>query len=326
MTKRLLLILAAAVLGPLLGHVSARLLADDDPAQNSQPTQYVLGAGDLISLHVLDLEDVSEKPVRIDPSGSIDLPLIGRVTASGLSIEQLRETLTKKLTRYIESPQVAINVLEYHSQPVSVLGSVNNPGIQQLQSPKRLLDVISAAGGLKADAGDKLTITRQIHWGLLPLPNARVDSSGHFSIAEVSLDSLTKSKNPIENISVFPNDTVSVPKADIVYVLGQVKRSGGFPLSSHDSISIIKALALAEGLDHDASPRRARIVRGGELASNNAKEIPVNIQLILEGKAPDMQLNANDVLFIPNNAARSATRKAAETALQIATGVAIYRF
>ncbi len=326
MTKILLLILAAVVLGPLLGYLSARQITGHDGTTSSQPTQYLLGPGDLISLHVLDLEDVSEKPVRIDPSGSIDLPLIGRVTATGLSIEQLRETLSKKLTKYIESPQVAINVLEYHSQPVSVLGSVNNPGIQQLQSPKRLLDVISVAGGLKADAGNKLTITRQSHWGLLPLPNAHPDSSGQFSIAEVSLDSLTKSQNPIENIFVFPNDTISVPKAEIVYVLGQVKRSGGFPLNSHDSISIIKALALAEGLDHDASPRKARIVRGGELASNNAKEIPVNIQLILEGKAPDLQLNANDVLFIPNNAAKSATRKAVETALQMATGVAIHGF
>ena len=324
MTKRLLLVLVAAVLSPLLGHAFTSVGTDDKDAKSPQPIQYLLGPGDLISLHVLDLEDVSEKPVRIDPSGSIDLPLIGRLTAAGLSIEQLRTTLAKKLAKYIESPQIAINVLEYHSQPVSVLGAVNSPGIQQLQSPKRLLDVISVAGGLKPEAGDKLTVTRQIHWGTLPLPKAHTDSSGQFSVAEISLDSLTKSQNPVDNIFVFPNDTISVPKAEIVYVLGQVKRSGGFPLDSHNSISIIKALALAQGLDHDASPRKARIVRGGEVASNNAKEIPVDIQMILDGKAPDMQLSADDVLFIPNNTAKSATRRAAEAALQIATGVIIY--
>lgn len=317
--------LAATVVLSGWGNAWCNQSKSSPDAAEKQPLQYLLGPGDLISLHVQDLDDVSEKPVRVDPSGSIDLPLIGRLTAAGLTVDQLRTTLNKKLSKYVESPQIAINVLEYHSQPISVLGAVNSPGIQQLQSPKRLLDVISVAGGLKPEAGAKLTITRQMHWGSLPLPNARTDSSGQFSIAEVSLDALTKSNNPENNIYVYPNDTVSIPKADVVYVLGQVKRSGGFALDTHDSLSIIKALALAQGLDRDAAPKRARIVRASVIASNNTKEIPVNIQMILDGKAPDMLLNADDVLYVPSNAAKSATRRAAEAALQIATGVVIYR-
>ncbi len=295
-----------------------------------QPLHYSLGAGDLISLHVQDLDDVSEKPVRIDPSGVIDLPLIGRVNAAGLSIEQLRDSLTKKLSKYVESPQIAINVVEYHSQPVSVLGEVANPGIQQLQSPKRLLDVISVAGGLKQEAGSQLTVTRQLQWGTLPLPGAHVDQSGQFSIAQLSLDDLTKSRNPQNNIFVRPNDVISIPKAEIVYVLGQVKKSGGFALDNHNSISIIKALALAQGLDHDAAPKKARIVRavsshsGSTSDNGNQTEIAVNIQEILDGKAPDVQLNPDDVLFVPNSLARSASRRALEAALQVATGVAIF--
>ena len=294
--------------------------------QTNQPIQYLLGPGDQIGIHVMDLDDVSDKPVRIDPAGAVDLPLIGRLTAAGLTVEQFRDALTKKLSKYIESPQIAINVLEYHSQPVSILGAVNSPGIHQLTGPKRLLDVISLAGGLRQDAGAKLTITRQTYWGTLPLPNAHTDSSGQFSIAEVSIESLTTAKSPMDNIFVKPNDTVSVPKAEIVYVMGQVKKAGGFQIASRDSISLLKALALAEGLDHDASPKKARIMRASALGtSSNTNEVPVDLQLILAGKAPDVQLHADDVLFIPSNLAQSATRRAAEAALQIATGVVIYR-
>ncbi len=205
-----------------------------------------------------------------------------------------------------------------------MLGEVNTPGIQQLQSPKRLLDVISVAGGLKQRGGFEANHYAANSLGRLALANAHTDTSGQFSIAEVSLDSLTKSQNPLENIFVFLNDTISVPKAQIVYVMGQVKRSGGFPLDTHESISILKAIALAQGMDHDAAPRKARIMRAPEIAANNAKEIPVNVQEILDGKAPDLQLSADDVLYIPSNAAKSATRRAMEAAVQIATGVVIY--
>ncbi len=300
-------------------------VAGAEAARIDQPAQYLLGPGDQLGIHVLDLDEVSDKPVRIDPSGTVDLPLIGRITAAGLTLDQFRDALTKRLSKYIESPQIAINVLEYHSQPVSILGAVNNPGVHQLTGPKRLLDVVSLAGGFRQDAGSKLTITRQLHWGTLPLPNARTDSSGQFSVAEVSVGSLTAAKNPVENIFVKPNDTVSVPKAELVYVMGQVKKAGGFELTSRDSISLLKALALAEGLDHDASPKKARIMRASALQTSNVNEVPVDLQRILEGKAPDVQLHADDVLFIPSNLAQSATRRAAEAALQIATGVVIYR-
>jgi polysaccharide biosynthesis/export protein len=300
-----------------------KAVATSDGSQSN--LQYVLGPGDQITIHVVDLDDVSDKPVRMDPTGSLDLPLIGRLSASGLTVEELKNSLAAKLSKFITSPQISINVTEYHSQPVSVVGAVTNPGIHQLQSPKRLLDVISMAGGLLPDAGSKLLITRQIRWGKLPLPNSKTDESGQYSIAEVALDKLTTGQNPAENIFVRPNDIVSIPRADTVYVLGQVKKAGGFPLRSHDSISLLRALALAEGLDRDAAPKKAKIMRASMLAANKSNETTVDVQQILDGRAPDLQLHADDVLFIPNNLSRSATRRAAEAALQIATGVVIFR-
>lgn len=295
------------------------------PAAKASETQYTLGPGDQISLHVMDLDDVSDKAVRIDPAGNVDLPLVGKVGASGLTVEEFREALSKKLTKYIESPQISINVLEYHSQPVSILGAVTNPGIQQLQGPKRLLDVISTAGGLKPEAGAELTITRPKKMGNLPVAGSHLDSTGEFYVGEVAIDQLTTAQDPKVNINVRPHDTITIPKADIVYVLGQVKRAGGFPITTHDSLSLLKALALAEGLDRDASPKKARIMRASTAGPSGRTDTPVNLQDILDGKAPDLQLHADDVLFIPDNVARSATRRFAEAAIQVATGVAIYR-
>jgi polysaccharide biosynthesis/export protein len=284
---------------------------------------YVLGPEDQISIHVVDLEDVSDKPVRIDPNGFIDLPLAGRIHIAGLTVEQFRSALAASLAKYIDAPKITINILEYRSQPVSILGAVNTPGTHQLQGPKRLIDVISAAGGLKPDAGTKLQITRELRWGMLPLPGAHADSSGAFSTGEVLLGPLTSGQNPGSNIEVRVNDVITVAQTEIVYVVGEVKKSGGFALNAKDNISIIRALSLAEGLNHDAAPKKARILRAA-VGATEPDQIPVNLQMILAGQAPDVVLRPNDVLFVPNNVSGSALKRATEAAIQIATGVAVF--
>ncbi|MDQ2777570.1 MAG: polysaccharide export protein [Acidobacteriota bacterium] len=285
----------------------------------------MLGPEDQISIHVVDLDDVSDKPVRIDPSGFIDLPLIGRVQAGGLSVEQLRDVLAVNLAKYIESPRITINVLEYRSQPVSILGEVNTPGVHQLQGPKNLIDIISLAGGLKPDAGDKLTITRELKWGVLPVSGARSDLSGRFSVADIPLASLTAGHDPAANIAVYPNDVISVGRAAVVYVIGEVKKAGGFSLESRDDISLLRALSLAEGMTHEAAPRKAKILRASNEPQAQAQETAVDVDKILAGKAPDVHLRADDILFIPNSVSGSAMKRAVEAAVQIATGVVIFR-
>jgi polysaccharide export outer membrane protein len=314
------LLLQASLLGGLL---VVACMAASAPAKSSDA--YLLGPEDQLSIHVVDLEEVSDKPFRVDPSGMVDLPLAGRVHVAGLSLEQLRTILALRLAKYITNPQITINVIEYRSQPVSVLGEVNNPGVHQLQGPKHLVDVISSAGGLKADAGSRLNITRDIRWGTLSLPDAHTDASGQYLIADVSLDDITSGKHADQNIEVRADDVISVPRADLVYVVGEVKKAGGFSLNATDSLSLIRALSLAEGFGSGAAPKKARILRAaaGQLSATN--EVPVNLQQILAGKAPDQLLFKNDVLFIPNNVPASAMKRAMEAAVQIATGVIIFR-
>ncbi len=286
---------------------------------------YVLGPEDQLAVHIVDLDEISDKPVRIDPNGYLELPLVGRLHAAGLTLEQLRAVLAAQATKYIDAPQITINVLEYRSQPVSILGEVNSPGLHQLAGPTRLLDVISLAGGLKPDAGQKLTLTRRRKQGTLPLPDARPDPSGEYSVATVRLNALLDGTNPSGNIEVRANDVISVSRADLVYVVGEVKKAGGISLNSEDTISLTQALSLAEGTGPGAAPRKARILRAVNGKASNQNEVPVDLSKVMAGKAPDLTLHPNDVLFVPDNIPASAMKRATEAAIQMATGVMIYR-
>ncbi len=138
-----------------------------------------MGAGDQIVVRVPDLEEIDNKTIPIDQEGNIDLPKVGRVKASGLNTEQLAAAIAEKLRKYLVNPDVAVYLNEMKSQPVSVLGDVQTPGVHQLQGQKTLFEVLSLAGGLRAEAGNVINITRRIEWGVIPLPNVKTDPPGN---------------------------------------------------------------------------------------------------------------------------------------------------
>ncbi|CAN5559052.1 hypothetical protein BH10ACI4_BH10ACI4_17810 [soil metagenome] len=293
--------------------------------RSSVNQEYFLAPGDQILLHVVDMEEFADKTVRLDPNGYIDLPLIGRMQASGLTLEQFKEHLSAKLSKYINDPQISANFVEDQGRPVSIIGEVNTPGVRQLHGPQRLIEAISMAGGVKQDAGPKIIITRQLKWGALPLPDSRTDLTHTYTTASLSLDDLMNSTDPENNIFMQPNDIISIPKAQVVYVVGNVKKAGGFQLSSRGTVSILQAVALAEGLSPDAAGSRARIIRPAPGGDGKPKEIPVNVAKVFDGSEPDVPMYANDVLFIPNSLAKSSLRRSAEAVLQVTTGILIYR-
>jgi polysaccharide biosynthesis/export protein len=235
----------------------------------------------------------------------------------------LEATLTARLKDYLQEPVVTVSVSEFRSHPVSVLGAVNNPGVHQIRGRKTLFEVISEAGGLKNEAGNAIKITRRKEYGPIPLAGATPDPSGEFSVAEISVKSVMEARNPKENIQVEPNDVISVPRAELVYVIGAVKRAGGFVLSEREQISVLQALSMAEGLDRVAAASNARILRAA--GGVNRTEIPVDVRQILTGKTRDVPMQANDILFIPTSAAKSAGLRGLEAIIQLGTGVAIYR-
>ncbi len=289
------------------------------------PPEFTLGVGDQISVHVADMDDLPSEPMRIGPNGTLDFPMIGQVQASGLTVEQFRQELSTRLRKYIATPDITVNLVESESRPVSVVGEVVNPGVRQMVGPRRLLDVISMAGGLKPDAGPNVLITRESQWGKLHAGAVTEDPATHDSSTTLPLDSLLSLKSPQNNILMQPGDTVSVPRADLVYVVGDVKKSGGFELTTHNTMSLLHAVTLAEGLGPDNAAGRARILRPAPNGDGSMSQIPIDIPKILDGRDKDVPLFANDILFVPHSGFKVGTRRAIEAAIALATGALIYR-
>lgn len=307
--------------GDTLAVSDGMVLDDTDIA--SLHSNYVLGQDDQITLFVSDVEELSGKPIRIDMKGNINLPMAGRVHAAGLTADQLEQGIADRLKRFLQNPEVMVSITEFRSQPISVLGAVGSPGVHQVQGHKTLFEVLSLAGGLRQDAGPAVKITRDLKWGRIPLPDAKDDPTGKFSVASVSARSVMNATDPAENIAIKPQDVISVPRAGVVYVIGAVHKPGGFVLGEKESLSTLQVVSLAEGLDHTAAPRSARIMR--TLPGNSARsEIPVDLSKLMSGKAPDLLLKADDILFIPNSASKRAGVRAMEAAIQIGTGMAMY--
>jgi polysaccharide export outer membrane protein len=296
------------------------------PQKTSGPERvagYVLGPEDQIIIRAFQAEEISDKPFEIGGDGYINVPMVGRIRAAGLRIDQLESELTAQLGTYIQHPQVTVLVSDYHSQPISVVGAVNNPGVIQLKGRKTLVEVIALAGGLHPDAGNTATITRELSDGRTPLPHAEIDPGGKISITRVNLRKVMDAQAPEDNVVIETNDVVTIPRALMVYVVGEVQKPGGFVLNERDTVSVLQALSLAGGLTANAAPKKAKILRG-EIGKSTRIEVASDLHNMLGGKAPDIPLHADDILFVPNSVSKSAGRNALQAVMGMA-GAAIWR-
>ncbi len=309
-----------------------------------------IGPDDLLNISVFEAPEMNCS-VRISASGEISLQLLGAVHAAGLTPRELESVLQGLLRRtYMKDPHVGVFVQELQSHAVSVVGAVKMPGVFQIRGTKTLIEVLSLAQGLADDAGDTVLIMHGAGYvefgssngpdsalaGIAPVPPpqeafAKNDGSPppapekSGEIEEINLKKLLESVDSTLNVRVRPGDIVKVPRAGIVYVVGEVQKPGGFVLQNNENISVLQALALAEGPTHTSAISRARIIRT-DPATGKRTEIPMNLGKILSGKAPDTFLEPKDIVFVPNSAAKNVFYRGSEAALQTATGVAIYRW
>jgi polysaccharide biosynthesis/export protein len=292
-------------------------------AQVQGTSSYVLGSGDQIVIRAANVPDISEKPIRVDLNGNINMPTMGRIAAGGMTVEQLEAEIVKRLKVYLEEPDVAVSVAEYQSQPVSVFGEVATPGVQQLQGRKTLVEILSLTGGTKPEAGPTVRITRRLEYGRIPLPGAADDPTGKFSVAELELKPLIQAKTPEKDIAIQPYDVISVPKAEFVYVAGDVTKSGALTLNDRPTMLIMEALSSTGGISKTANPKKARILRSVP-GSSRRDQVPVDIAKIMNGKGEDVELLAGDILFIPGSASRKASLRALEVAISSGTAILTY--
>jgi polysaccharide export outer membrane protein len=298
---------------------AACLLAAGEPT-----VTYILGPDDQVSVNLRDIKEIEFKPVRVDSAGDVQLHYVGKVHAAGLTVDELARAIAARLKDYVNEPSVTVEVTDFGSQPVSVMGAVTKPGVYQLKGSKTLVEVLSLAEGLRNDAGYSIRITRHKEYGDVPLPNAAPDAGGNFSVAEVSVQSIMEARNPAANIFIRPHDIISVPRAEMVYVVGSVRKPGGFVLGEKESMTVLQAVSMAEGLDHGSAPGDAKIIRSTEGAAKRV-EIPVNLKKVLGNQQPDQRLLPNDILFVPNSTTKNVAARSIETAIQLATGVIIFR-
>ncbi|MDA2912721.1 polysaccharide biosynthesis/export family protein [Acidobacteriia bacterium AH_259_A11_L15] len=318
------------------------LLGSSQPVSSFSLQEYRIGPEDLVEITVFEAPELN-RTVRVTGGGEIYLPLLGGVQAAGLTPRELELVLQELLRRtYMNDPHVGVYVKDMVSHPVSVFGAVERPGVYQIRGTKTLLEILSMAEGLAEDAGDTVIVMREASFygltnpstqstneatSVTPTPEvteaAKEPSSAQEGI-EINLKALLESGDPRFNIPIYPGDIVKVPRAGIVYVVGEVKRPGGFVLRSNENISVLQAIALGEGLTRTAAKSQARIIRTDE-ESGERVEIPIDVGKILAGKAPDPLLQPKDILYIPNSAARSGLYRAAEAAISIVSGVVIFR-
>jgi polysaccharide biosynthesis/export protein len=286
-------------------------------------TSYVLGPEDQITVRVFAANDIPNKPVQIDNDGTVTLPMIGQVHAAGLTVEQLQGHLVTAYKKYFKDPQVTVQVNDFRSQPVSVAGNVTRPGVVQLRGNRNLMEVIGQAGGLRADAGDSVMITRNLSEGPIPVSGAFTDPTSKYSIAHINIRSVMSGKNPEANIQIKPHDVITVPRARLIYVLGNVGRPGGYVLAENESMSLTQAIALAGGWNKTAALSSARILRadGGPAR----QQISANVKKIMENKAPDVQMRPDDILYIPNSMTKVIGARGAEEGISVGTGVLVWR-
>jgi len=294
-------------------------------AQQAAPqnSEYVLGPNDEIVIIAVDAEEIANKPVRIGIGGDINLPMVGRIRASGLMVQQLENEIAERLKVYIRRPQVSLSVTQFRSQPATVLGAVRNPGVVQLEGRKTLVEVLSMAGGAQNDASSKVTITRHKEAGTLPLVRPVVKEEPLYFVGEVDMRSIIDGSHPELNIQILPNDVITVPRAPIVYAVGFLNKQGGFVLNDKDAISILQLVAMAGGTIPTANTKQAKVIR--PVPGSTRIELPVNVKDIMSGKAKDMMLQAEDILYVPDSYAKGALRRTLDTAVTVTTGMAIYR-
>jgi polysaccharide export outer membrane protein len=272
----------------------------------------------------IDAEEIANKPIRISTGGDINLSMIGRIHAAGMTIQELEGALNERLKVYLRNPAVSVTVTQFRSQPVTVIGAVRSPGVVQLEGRKTLIEVLSLAGGTAADASSVITITRlKKEWGQIPLATASSTEDSPYSVAEVNMRAIIDASRPEQNIQILPQDVITVARAPIVYAVGQVNKPGGFALSDKDVISVLQLVALAGGTSPGANTKDAKIIR--PVPGSTRIEVEVNLRDILSGKTKDVVLHAEDILFVPDSYAKSVLRRTLDTAIQMTTGLAIYR-
>ena len=306
---------------PFCQMASAQTTTNAEQHANSSGTveEYRIGPDDILQISVADAPEFGGK-FRVSDTGLIE---IGGITtpihAEGQTALGLAHTIEKALldAKQLRDPRVSVFVEEYHGRTITVLGSVNKPNVYSLQKRANVLDALSMAGGTLQSAGSTVTVVRGT-------ASAEATGTTVGSVQIIDIARVLKGEDSAANIEVRNGDVINVSAAQVVYVVGAVTKPGGFAMTNPgEGISVMQAIALAEGLRSVAATNRAVIVR--QSTSEQARqEISVDIAQVIKGREADMLLAPNDILYIPESSAKKTLKAMGDIAMAAANGLAIY--
>jgi len=270
----------------------AQTYKEQKTASSAPSSSLVIGSGDEIDVSVYGAPDLSSHS-RVSADGNISMPLIGHVRLAGLSSSEAEGAIEAQLRQnnILNDPQVSVYVREYSSSGISVAGEVAKPGFYSAMGPHRLFDVLQEAGGTTDKASNQVIIT-------------------HRDLEDPTTVSI--SKDPTEmaasNVNLQAGDTVVVPRAGIVYVLGEVTRPGGYVLNSTGGITVLQVVAVAGGPTHVASAGKTRLLRRTQ---NGFQEQNIDLKKLLRGQIHDVSVQNDDIVFVPTSGVKTALNASA---------------
>jgi polysaccharide export outer membrane protein len=255
----------------------------------------------LIDVCVYDEADLQQS-VRLDDLGNGRFSFIGDLHLAGLTTDQAAALIAHKLKEgnYLLAPDVSVLIREYSTQGVSVLGEVKTPGVYSVVGGQSLVDVLAAAGGTTPLAGPAITVQRAADASTVTV---RLSKDAHESLAS--------------NLRLYPGDKVIVPRTGIVYVLGEVARGGGFIMQNDGRITLLQALAMAGGPNHTSNMNGSRLLRKGP---SGYTDIHIELNKMLKGRQADIQLQAEDILYVPSNTLKAAVSRSSPALLAATSG------
>lgn len=276
-------------------------------AQNRDPMDYRLGPGDLIEISVFGVDNF-DRECRVSSSGGITVPFLGKVLVGGKSGEEVESELARLISArdLIHDPQVSVFIKEFRSQPVYVLGAVNQPGQFMTTRQLTILDAIAMAGGVKTQIAEDFALVQpqEVPAALESLENAGKNlATPNQGLMRIDLRRLMEKGDLTQNISVRGGDIIHVPerRIEIFYVVGEVGKAGAYELPRFEGREFLgtEALAWAGGPGKNANTGKATLVRYD--AEGQKMTLSINFDKIFKGKEPDFAVRPRDVIFIPGS-------------------------
>jgi polysaccharide biosynthesis/export protein len=284
-----------------------------EPSLGGNLPAQTIGPNDLLSISVYGTPELT-RTVRVSAEGFLRLPMLKqKVEAKGLMPSDLEKKIAAALDeeKILVEPVVTVTIAEYHSRPISVAGAVKVPLTFQAVGQTTLLEAITRAQGLSSEAGTEILVTRP-----------SLVAGGAPRIERIPVKGLIDAADPTWNVTLQGSEEVRVPQIGRVFVVGNVKHPGAFKIEDGFGLTLLKALALAEGLMPFAN-KQAFIYRHGDTAATEAQqEVQVDLRKILDRKLPDVALSANDILYIPDNRSARLTMNTIDRAIGFASSTA----